>query len=81
MSEAPIVTDKAAPQNAIKDMPVKVEPDFPIEIDDFCLALSTNDKRVELISGFHKFMEQAGKTRLTQSEFTAEFGKFITMPV
>ena len=80
MSETPIVTDKVTPQNALKDKP-DANIEYPLAIDEFCLNLSVSDGRVELISGFHRFMEQAGKVKLTQTEFAAEFVKFISMPV
>lgn len=58
----------------------QVEGEFPQHIDEFCLALSRNDKRVELIAAFNLKMKRDKKFKNYIAFFQAEFESFISMP-
>lgn len=62
-----------------KDAPVEA-PEH-VTLDEFCTRLSTSDKRVELIGGFHFSEKSAGRIKDAESEFQKRFTAFITKPV
>jgi len=52
-----------------------------ITVTEFCKRLSLTNKKVELIGGFHSWMQNTKKiTRGTQAEFMNYFTDFCTMP-
>lgn len=60
---------------------VKVEPDqYPLSLDEFCTRISQSDRRVELIGGFHRHAQLAGVTSDTESNFRAQFERFLKQP-
>jgi len=52
-----------------------------ITITEYCKKLSLNDKRMELIGGFHAWMKNKKKiTKATEAEFKGHFDTFRNMP-
>lgn len=52
-----------------------------ISITEFCKRLSFSDKRVELIGGFHFWMENTKKvTSATEAQFKAFYAEFCALP-
>ncbi len=51
-----------------------------LSLEEFCKRLSTQDPRVELISGFELDERIAGRLKDTESEFTARYQAFINRP-
>ncbi len=52
-----------------------------ISLEEFCKRLSTRDKRVETIGGFHHYMRDVEKkTKATEAEFSEYFKRFCLMP-
>ena len=52
-----------------------------VTLNEFCTALSANDKRVELIGGFNFVETQAGHLKDTEDNFRKRFTAFINKPV
>lgn len=52
-----------------------------ITLGEFCQRLSTSDRRVELIAGFHSEEVRAGKAKDLESAYMARFQEFVTKPV
>lgn len=52
----------------------------PMTLDEFCIRLSTTDKRVELIGGFEHIERLAGRTKDTAEAFSKRFTDFINQP-
>lgn len=55
--------------------------DFPLTLGEFCTRISLNDKRVELIGGFHATEKAAGNMSDTEANFKKRLVKFETKPV
>jgi len=53
----------------------------PILLDEFCRELSTTDKRVALIAGFHADEVRSCCIRATRERFAADFAAYINRPV
>lgn len=53
---------------------------FPLSLDEFCARLSTSDRRVELIGGFHHSERAAGHTVDTEAAFAGRFVAFCNAP-
>lgn len=53
---------------------------FPLTLDEFCAQLSSEDRRVELIGGFHATERAAGRTKDLASAFKARFDEFVVRP-
>lgn len=52
-----------------------------IRIDEFCTVLSKDDRRVELIGGFHFYaVNVLKKTKMTHAEWMTAYEAFQTMP-
>ena len=51
-----------------------------VPLDDFCRDFSINDRRVELIAGFHMQMKRDGKHRATADEYRLLFDEFVNAP-
>lgn len=52
-----------------------------ITLDEFCILKSKIDRRVEMIAGFHFYMEKQKKIiKATQTEFGKAFEDFSRMP-
>jgi len=52
-----------------------------VTLNEFCTALSANDKRVELIGGFNSVETKAGRLKDTEVNFRARFTAFVNKPV
>lgn len=63
---APAVVDPAAEQ---------------VTLDEFCVRLSQEDKRVELIGGFHSVEQKAQRFKDAESSYAARFKAFVNQPV
>lgn len=59
----------------------KEEKEYPITLDEFCRLLSVEDKRVELISGFHAEERARRVIKDTRSAFQERLDKFLRRPV
>jgi hypothetical protein len=64
-----------------KDQDAQVEAPEHMTLEEFCTRLSKNDKRVELIGGFHHSELAAGRIKDAESEFQTRFAAFVTKPV
>ncbi|ATI15631.1 hypothetical protein [Bordetella phage vB_BbrM_PHB04] len=53
----------------------------PLTLNEFCLRLSTRDKRVELIGAFNFVEKQAGRFKDAESNYQARFEAFVNKPV
>lgn len=74
--------DKAAPgsdqaQDAAGD---QVEKEMPLELQEFCIRLSTSDKRVEMIGAFFKVEGAAGRVKDVESAFKTRYDEFCNQP-
>ena len=56
------------------------EESFPLTLEEYCSRLSTNDKRVELIGGFHHTERAAGHEKDTEAAFHRRFVAFTKLP-
>jgi hypothetical protein len=54
--------------------------DFPLTLTEFCTQLSSKDKRVALIGGFHHTETAAGTIKDTVAAFTTRYEAFINQP-
>ena len=61
--------------------PVTNPTTVPLTIDEFCLRLSTSDKRVELIGAFNYVEKAAGHIKDAEHEYRARFDAFANQPV
>jgi hypothetical protein len=52
-----------------------------VPLDDFCRGLSVNDKRVELIAGFHFDEKCAGHLHDVESAYLERYAAFAVRPV
>lgn len=53
---------------------------FELTLDEFCTRLSSTDKRVEMIAGFHYVEKQAGRVKATEEAFAKRYADFQTIP-
>lgn len=53
----------------------------PVMLDQYLIARSSSDRRVELLSGFRTYAVAIGRTQATPTEFDALFEQFITKPI
>lgn len=60
------------------------EQDEPTEesltLEEFCARLSSTDRRVELIGGFHSDEKRAERFKDTESAYRARYQAFATKP-
>lgn len=66
-----------------EDTAAPAQPDesgFPLTLDEFCTQLSSKDKRVALIGGFHHTEKANGTIKDTVAAFTARYEAFINQP-
>jgi len=77
MAEKDSKTEKQPTPAAAKSAPPK---DFPISLEEFCKRASMTDKRVELLGGFHHHARSKKMLHARESDFAAEYAKFLTMP-
>lgn len=54
--------------------------DFPIGINEFCIRLSGEDRRVEMIGAFHCAEQAAGRMKDTDAQYRARFVAFCSAP-
>lgn len=52
----------------------------PLSLNEFCIRLSTKDKRVELIGGFEHSERVAGRLSDTAENYTARYAQFLNQP-
>lgn len=52
----------------------------PLSLNEFCIRLSTTDKRVELIGGFEHSERVAGRLSDTAENYTARYAEFLNKP-
>lgn len=52
----------------------------PLSLNEFCIRLSTKDKRVELIGGFEHTERVAGRLSDTVENYTARYEAFLNQP-
>lgn len=52
----------------------------PLSLTEFCIRLSTTDKRVELIGGFEHSERMAGRMSDTAENYAARYAKFLNQP-
>lgn len=52
-----------------------------VTLDEFCTRLSTRDKRVELIGGFHFTETKANHAKDLEANYQARFDAFVNKPV
>lgn len=58
-----------------------VESEQELTLDEFCRRLSSHDRRVELISGFHASQVREGVVKSTESVFKKRYDDFGNKPV
>lgn len=66
-----------------EDAAAPAQPDensYPLTLDEFCTQLSSKDKRVAMIGGFHHTESKAGTIKDTVAAFTARYEAFINQP-
>lgn len=61
---------KAAPEPASE----------PLSLNEFCMRLSSKDKRVELIGGFEYSERVAGRLSDTAENYAARYAQFLNQP-
>lgn len=54
--------------------------EFPLTLSEFCTRLSSDDRRVELISAFAAIETKAGRVKDTETNFKARFVAFVNQP-
>lgn len=54
--------------------------EVPLSLHDFCIRLSTKERRVELIAGFEADERKANRLKDTESAYAARFQAFIKRP-
>lgn len=54
--------------------------DFPLTLDEFCARLSTTDKRVSLIGGFHVHCRVKQMVQAREADFRREYHAFAGLP-
>lgn len=59
---------------------VTKEPEVQLPLQDYCIRLSKQERRVELIAGFEHDERNAGRVKDTESAFAARYQKFINRP-
>ena len=52
-----------------------------VTLNEFCTRLSMNDRRVELIGGFHFVERQAGRLKDAESSYQARYTAYLNKPV
>lgn len=53
---------------------------FDLTLQEYCRRLSTRDRRVELIAGFHHEETAAGHLKDSEAAFEARFNTYCTQP-
>lgn len=53
----------------------------PLTLDEFCISLSSRDKRVELIGAFNFVETQAKRFKDAESNYQSRFEAFVNQPV
>lgn len=71
--------DDQAPALAPVDLPAQAADG--VTLDEFCTRLSKNDKRVELIGGFHYTEKAAGRIKAAEGEYQNRYAAFSNQPV
>lgn len=56
------------------------EVSVPLSLNEFCIRLSTKDKRVEMIGGFEHSERVAGRLSDTAENYAARYAKFLNQP-
>lgn len=51
-----------------------------VTLDNFCLSLSTRDRRVELIGAFHHSQKLSGQTFDTPANYQERYDDFANQP-
>jgi len=52
-----------------------------VTLEEFCVRLSSKDRRVELLSAFHFDETRAGRFKDAESAYQARFEAFVNKPV
>ena len=68
---------KATPTQA----PEPVAASVPLTLQEFCIRLSVDDRRVELIGAFESVERRAGRLKDTAEAYSARYQAFINKPV
>lgn len=79
MAKIEDVIENATPVVAIGAKAAEVK-EFPLALEEFCARLSGDDKRVELIGGFHRTEKAAGRNKDTESAYKARYAVFANQP-
>ena len=53
---------------------------YELTLDEFCTRLSREDRRVEMIGGFHHTEKQAGRLKDSDAAYAARYAAFQTQP-
>jgi hypothetical protein len=77
MANEPTKTTK----EALAETPALETAEFEQTLDEFCAQLSSGDRRVELIGGYHATERAAGRIKDLPSAYAARFTSFVTAPV
>lgn len=52
-----------------------------LTLDEFCVRLSTTDRRPELLAGFHFVETRAAHLKDTEAAYRARFNEYVNTPV
>ena len=69
---------ETAPANIAPPAPAPAE--FPLSLDEFCARLSTKDRRVALIAGFHAHARERGMTTAREADFRNAWDAYRVLP-
>lgn len=56
------------------------EPEPKVSLMEFCLRLSSRDRRVEMIAGFEHVEKAAGRLADAEAAYAARFDAFVNQP-
>lgn len=59
----------------------QVAESVPLTLQEFCIRLSADDRRVELIGAFEATERRAGRQKDTAEAYAARYKAFINKPV
>lgn len=65
---------------ALKTSTTSGEQEIALTLKDFCVRLSTTERRVELIAGFEADERSKNRLKDTESAYSARYKAFINRP-
>lgn len=71
---------KGQSETSVDQPKAEVAKEAAVSLDEFCMRLSKDDRRVESIGAFHHDEKKMGRIKDTEGNFRSRFDAFLKRP-